>query len=190
MARPLLTVLVGIGIVVLIIVLIVKLMGGNSPQPDTTLDVSKYANSAATATLLIDSPTNLNQEHHQVKITVSQTLNTLDIMQGYQGSVTDSRTYENNSTAFGAFLQSLKLMGFAKGNNDKTLADYRGYCPNGDRYVLTFNDGQTDKFTYWTTSCSHQGTYKGNRGGTLELFRRQIAQKDFDRLAGSVSLGF
>jgi hypothetical protein len=188
-ARPLLTVLVGIGIVVLIVVLIVKLMGGGSAQPDNTLDIGKYANTAATATLLIDSPTNLDQEHRQVKITVSQTQNTLDIMSGYQGNVIDSRTYENNSAAFGAFLQSLKLANFAKGNSKSTV-DYRGYCPNGDRYVLTFNDGQTDKFTYWATSCSGQGTYKGAKGATLQLFRRQIAEKDFNQLTGPISIGF
>ena len=185
--RPLLTVLVGLGIFILIIVLIVKLFSGGKSAPQSQLDVGKYADTAATATLLIDAPTNLDQEHYQVKITVSQTQNEIDVMQGYQGNIVDARTYPNNSEAFAAFLQSLKLVNFAKGSPDKI--DYRGYCPNGDRYVLTFNDGTTDRFSYWTTSCG-QGTYKGNRPETLELFKRQIAEQDFFHLTDKVTLGF
>lgn len=185
--RPLLTVLVGLGIFILIIVLIVKLFSGGKSTPQNQFDVGKYADTAATATLLVDAPTNLDQEHYQVKITVSQNQNEIDVMQGYQGTIVDSRTYPNNSVAFGAFLQSLKLVNFAKGSSDKL--DYRGYCPNGDRYVLTFNDGTTDRVNYWTTSCG-QGTYKGNRPETLELFKRQIAVQDFFHLTNKVTLGF
>lgn len=183
--RPVLAGLVGLGIVVVVIVLIVKLFTGHG-APSTQIDIGQYANTPATVTLLADGPTNVDQDHRQIKITVSQTQNEIDIIQGYEGNVMSSNTYPSNSVAFGTFLQSLKLLNFAQGNNDKSLSDYRGYCPTGDRYVFTFNDGQTDRFTYWTTSCGGQGTYKGNRDATLDLFRQQIPQTDYGNLTQNV----
>lgn len=187
--RPIITGLVGLGVVVLIIVLFVKLFSGGGGTPSTQVDVGKYADTAATATLLIDGPTNIDQDHRQVKITVSQTTNEIDIIQGYQGVIINTQSYPNNSAAYGAFLQSLKLLNFSKGNNDKNAADYRGYCPTGERYAYTFNDGNTDLFNFWSTSC-RQGTFKGNALGVLNLFRAQIPRKDFDRLTSGIPLGF
>ncbi len=187
--RPIIAGLVGIGIVVLVIVFLVKLFSGGGSKPAPLVDVGKYTNTAATVTLLVDGPTKVDQDHRQVKITISQTTNEIDVMQGYEGTVVDTRTYPNNSAAFGVFLQSLKLMNFSKGNSSADLKDYRGYCPNGDRYSFTFNDGSSDLFSYWATSCN-QGTFKGSRTGTLSLFRQQIPQKDFNPLTNAIPLGF
>jgi hypothetical protein len=117
---------------------------------------------------------------------ISGTQNQIQLIQGYQGTVIDSRTYSNNSASYATFLQALKLANFTKGDS-KSTADYRGYCPEGDRYVYTFNDGYKDLFTYWSTSCG-QGTFSGNRTLVRELFERQIPEKDFDHLTGSVPL--
>ncbi|MEJ0073283.1 MAG: hypothetical protein WDN27_04365 [Candidatus Saccharibacteria bacterium] len=181
--------LVVLGVVVLIVVLLVKAFSGHGGIATKQVDVGKYADTAATATLLVDGPTNIDQAHQQVKITVSQTSNEIDIIQGYEGTVTQTRTYPNNSVAFGVFLQALKLKNFAKGNDDKSLTDYRGYCPTGERYIYTFNDGQKDVFQYWSTSCN-QGTFKGNALGVLALFQQQIPQTDFNKLTNPIPLGF
>lgn len=185
--RTVIALLVGIGIVVLIVVLLFKAIFGGGGPSTPPVDVGKYADTAATATLLIDAPTNIDQDHRQVKITVSQTQNEIDLIKGYEGTVIDSHTYSNNAAAFGAFLQSLKLMNFSKGNSDPTQTDYRGYCPTGDRYVYTFNDGNKNLFSYWSTSCG-QGTFQGNRGNVRSLFEQQIPQQDFDQLTNDVPL--
>jgi len=186
--RAIIAGLVAIGLVILVIVLIVKSFSGGPTRPTGRVDVGNYADTSATVTLLIDDPTKIDQDHRQIKISVSNTQNEINIMQGYQGNVIDSRTYSNNSAAFGAFLQSLKLMNFSRGTiNPK---DYRGYCPTGDRYVFTFNDGNKDLFTYWSTSCGSVGTYGGNKIATLELIRAQIPVRDYDQLTSSISTGF
>lgn len=186
--------LIGLALVILVLILLVRAFsGGGAPKSLVKpIDLGSYQNTAATVTLLVDSsPTQVDQDHHQVRITVSQTENRIDVMEGYQGTVVDSRNYPNNEQAFGVFLQSLKLMNFAKGNSEKALADYRGYCPFGDRYILTFNDGTTDKFNWWTTSCSaSQGTYQGDRNSTLRLIRYQIPTEDYNQLTSSVMMGF
>jgi len=186
--RPIIAGLIGIGLVVLVIVLISKAFSGGG-TPATQTDVGKYADTAATAMLLVDAPTIIDQDHRQVKITVSQTTNEIDTIQGYEGTILATQSYPSNSAAYGAFLQSLKLLNFSKGNTDKSAADYRGYCPTGERYVYTFNDGNTDLFKFWSTSC-RQGTFKGSALGVLNLFRAQIPQKDFDHMTSGIPLGF
>ena len=187
--RPILVGLVAIGLVVLVIVLIVKALVGPPSAPSSQIDVTKYVSTeGASATLLIDGPTNVDQDHRQVKITVSASENEIDIMQGYQSTVIATESYPNNTASFTAFLQTLKLMNFSKGT--VSSVSYQGYCPTGDRYVYTFNNGNSDLFSYWSTSCGGQGTFEGSTAQILGQFRRQIPQADFDRLTSTVSLGF
>lgn len=174
--RPIIVAMVSIGLVVLVVVLIIKGITGHAGAPTHQLNVTKYADSPAVATLLIDAPTSVDQDHRQVRITVSGTQNQIDVMQGYQGAIIKSQTYSNNPAAFGAFLQSVQLLNFSRGLSTHT--DYRGYCAAGNRYVYTFSDGQKDLFTYWSTSCGGQGTFKGAPVAVRQLFERQVPQHD------------
>lgn len=178
--RNIIAALVGIVLVVLVIVLIVKAITGltrSSGIATTQFDVTKYAGSGSSVTLFVDGATNSDQDHRQSEITVSADAVQIKTMQGYQGTVLDMRTYQNNSAAYGAFLQSLKEAGFTKKSAAK-LNDYRGYCPLGKRYVFTFNDGNTDRYTSWMTNCG-DGNYKGLRTTVVNLFRAQIPQADY-----------
>jgi hypothetical protein len=184
--RSIIAALLVIGVVLLFIVLVIKMFTGHGGPKSPAINLGAYADTNSQAVLLIDAPTNIDQEHRQVRITVSGTQSEIEIIQGYQGNVIDSRTYPNNGPAFAAFLQSLKLANYSKGDTQST-ADYRGYCPTGDRYVYKFNDGYKDLFTFWSTSCG-QGTYQGNRALTRQLFEHQIPDADFGKLAGPISL--
>ena len=186
--RPFLALLIGIGLVILVVVLIVKAFSGGSSAPSSSINITQYTNTGASATLLVDSPTNINQDHRQVKITVSPTENEIDIIQGYQGNVIDSKAYPNNTSAWETFLQTLNLLDFSKGST--STADYRGYCPTGERYIFTFNGGNGNLFSYWATSCGGQGTYEGKLGPTLEQFHNQIPENDYGQLTSSISTGF
>jgi hypothetical protein len=187
--RPILVGLVAIGLIVLVIVLIVKAIAGPAAAPSSQIDITNYTNTPnASVTLLVDGPTSVDQDHRQMKIMVSGTQNEIDILQGYQGTVMTTQTYSNNTTAFGVFLQTLKLMNFSKGKF--STANYQGYCPMGDRYIFTFSNGENNLFTYWATSCGGQGTFEGNLSQVLAQFTQQIPQSDFDQIAGNIPLGF
>lgn len=187
--RPILVGLVAVGLVVLVIVLIVKALVGPPAAPSSQIDITKYATTPdASVTVLVDGPTGVDQDHRQVKITVSATQNEIDLLQGYQGTVMATQSYPNNEASFAVFLQTLKLMNFSKGI--LSHVDYRGYCPTGDRYVYTFNNGENDLFSYWSTSCGGQGTFGGNSSQVLQQFRQQIPQADFDQLTSNVPLNF
>jgi len=193
--RTVIAALVGVALLVLVIVLIAKAISGitgGSSTPQKQLDITQYAGSGSSAVLLVDGPTNLDQDHRQVRITVSASQTEVEVLQGYQGTVLDSRTYANNEVAYAVFLHALQLKDFTQGNADPKQADYRGYCPAGDRYIFKFNDGTRDRFTYWTTNCSGEGTFAGNTSAIVSLFRAQIAQQDINRLTdiGRVSFTF
>lgn len=185
--RPILVGLVGIGLIVLVIVLIVKAIAGSPSAPTSQIDITKYATTPnASVSLLIDSPTGIDQDHRQVRITASSTQNEIDILQGYQGTVMDRQTYPSNSAAFSAFLQTLKLMNFSKGS--VSSANYQGYCPSGERYLYTFNNGENNLFTYWSTSCGGQGTFQGDAPNVLQQFEQQIPQADFSNLTNNIPI--
>jgi hypothetical protein len=187
--RPIIAGLVGLGIVVLLIVLIVKLFTRPSAPRLIPVDVGIYAHSSAEATLVMQGPTVIDQDFRQVKITVSQNQNEIELIEGYQGHVAESKTYQSNSAAFGAFLQSLKLQGFSRGTS-RNLGDYRGFCPTGSRYLYGFNDGNTDLFNYWSTSCGSEGTFKGTPRAVRGLFIRQIPEQDFNDILSGTSITF
>ena len=187
--RPILAGLVGIGLVVLVIVLIVKAFTGTASAPTSRTNITNYVNTpGANVNVLIDAPTGIDQDHRQVKISVSATQNEIDILQGYQGTVINSMKYPNNTAAFSAFLQTINLLGFSKGKVGPS--NYSGYCPTGNRYLYTFNNGTNNVFSYWSTSCGGQGTFQGNASQILVQFTLQIPSADFNQLAGSIPLGF
>jgi len=185
--RSILAGLVALAFAVLVMVVLVKVLTGGGKAPSQQIDLGNYAHTDATVTLLVDGPTKVDQDHRQVRISVSATRNTIAILQGYQGTVVASRSYTSNDAAFGAFLQALKLMNFTHGA--ATPADYRGYCPASNRYVYTFDGGDKTHFTYWTTNCG-QGTYKGDRNPTRNLFREQVPQEDFAQLMNGTGIAF
>jgi hypothetical protein len=186
--RPFLALLVGIGLIVLVIILLIKAFTGAPSAPTSNINVTNHDNTTSSATLLVDAPTGIDQDHRQVKITVSGTSNEIDIIQGYQGKVMDTQSYSNNTAAYGAFLQTLQLLNFSKGK--VSSASYEGYCPSGDRYVFTFSNGNGNLFSYWATSCGGQGTYSGQVGGTLQQFMNQIPSADFTQLTNDIDINF
>lgn len=187
--RTIIAALVGIGIVVLVIVLLVKAFSGGKAAPVTSPELVTYATTSAIAQLYIDGPIVSDQEHRAVRITIGQNQAQIDILQGYQDTVVQSQTFENNSTGYAVFLQALNHLNFTKGNNDPSQQDQRGYCPTGDRYIYKFTDGTGKQlFRFWSTSCG-QGTFGGNRPQVIQLFERQIPVKIFDQLVGDIPIG-
>ncbi|HSX06178.1 MAG TPA: hypothetical protein VLG92_00470 [Candidatus Saccharimonadia bacterium] len=184
--RNLLAVLVGAGLMVLLIVVLFKAIFGHAAAPQKQVDVTKYADTNAAVTLLMDGPTNLDQNHYQVKITVDAMHSEIDVLQGYQGNVIKSQSYPSNVAAYGAFLQSLRLLGFAHGK--ATHLDNRGYCPNGSRYTYSFDGAGADQFSFWSTSCGGQGTFQGSPLGVRQLFESQIPGHDLTEFTASTGV--
>jgi hypothetical protein len=174
--------LIAIGLIVLIFVIILK--GGGSKTPQQQVDLNSYANSEAIVQLTISGPVSADQTHFAEQISVGRSQSTFNLIQGYQGNIKNSKSYQNNQDAFTVFLRALSLIGFTKGNSDPKLSNSNGYCPDGEVYTFQLLEGSDTIQNYWSSSCGG-GTYQGNTTETLTLFERQIP--DYDNLTADVA---
>jgi hypothetical protein len=169
--------LVTIGLIVLIIVLLLGGGGrsGTKNPAQKPFNLVDYANGNTAAQIIIDGPVVADQNHQQLKINVSQSSAALTLYNGYQQNVVSSQTFANNPTSYAIFLQSLQRAGFTL-HDSKVGYDERGYCPTGERYILTFTNNGTDMRRSWITSCGTTipNSFKGNLGTVLFLFKGQI----------------
>jgi hypothetical protein len=161
--------LIAIGLIILIFVIILK--GGGSKAP--SLNLNSYANSDATIQLTIDGPITADQTHQQIQIAISPTDSGIEMLQGYQGSVTNSKTYLNNQNAYSVFIHALANTGFTKGVSSTNLDSEVGACSSGERYIFTLTEGGSTVAEYWSTSCGG-GTFGGNINVAMNLFEQQI----------------
>jgi hypothetical protein len=135
----------------------------------------------------IDGPVTADQTHQAVQITVGQTQAQINTFQGYEGTITNTQSFANNQPSYANFLRALDLAGYTKGNSNPQLADYRGYCPFGDRYIYKIVDGSgKNTEQYWATSCGGQGTFKGTVNTIDKLFQLQIP--NYNTLTQNLSL--
>lgn len=165
----------------LIIMLIVLLATGGDKKPATKSAVTEtkklvdFSNTGVVARLTVDGPTNSQQEHNQLRISVSKDKVIYQELTGYNGQVTELREYANSPEAYASFLRSLQGVGYTNGNTDPANKDERGHCPLGNRYIFELIDNGKSVQRFWSTSCNKAKTYEGNTPTTLQLFKNQIA---------------
>jgi heme/copper-type cytochrome/quinol oxidase subunit 4 len=169
--------LVTIGLIILAFILIFR---GNGAPAVTTPDIIRYANTNVVMQLTIDGPINSQQAHRMTRITVGQSQVTMTTVQGYQNTVIQSKSYDNNTTAYTDFLHALQIAGYSKGTKTTSLADERGVCPFGNRFIYEIINGAQDSQRYWHSDCG-SGNFKGSWSTVNSLFIRQVP--DYTTLA-------
>jgi hypothetical protein len=177
--------LITIGLAIVLIVLLFT-GGGGSKKPKTTKALADYAFSDSVVRLTIDGPITADQTHQAVRITVGQEDTIYEQVQGYQGTVVNQQSYASNQNSYSNFLYALGHAGFTRGDPSKVLANEKGYCPLGSRYVFELIDSGNTIQRYWGTSCGNPKTYKGNLNLTLSLFKAQVP--DYNTLTENLNL--
>jgi len=169
--------LVGFGITVGLIILLVIMLFSGGDSPKTTTPTGKpldsYANTDAELRMTIDGPVNANEDHRQIQIIVDRDHTAVNVFKGYDQDVIQTQSFANSENGFSAFLHSLALLNFNKGESS-TKAGEVGHCATGRRYVFELVEGSRTIERYWATSCNGPHTYQGNLQMTVELFERQI----------------
>lgn len=161
----------------LIIFMIVHHGNGGRPAqvPGAQRSLVSYASDdTAAVTETIVGPIVAPQNHTEINITVTNTSTIADAIVGYNGNVANSRTYPMTNAAFTEFLSALDKLKFTSGNTDSALANDQGYCPGGQRYIFTINDGSKRIQRFWATSCGGTKTYHGDLYRTVLLFQNQV----------------
>jgi len=184
-------ILILVGFIIFLAILLNLFTGGNKPAPVSTVQVKplpEYAASDATVSFTTDGIVNGDELHRSIRITISSNQRTLDVLQGYNPSVIQSKSFINNQEAYDVFLRALANSGFlVKIKNSKEPADERGLCPLGFRYILDLNQDGDDLSRLWASSC---GSKVGNSAAAIptvsQLFQNQIP--NYDNLVGQVNL--
>jgi uncharacterized protein (UPF0333 family) len=177
--------LIAVGlIIVLIVLLLTGGHGGNGnkqlqttgEKPQTVSQLAAYADTDVVTRVSIDGPINASQNHMAVRITVGREDVTYEQIQGYEGTVVNKQAFANNQNAYSNFLYAIGRAGFNLGDSSPKLANEKGFCSTGQRYVFELADGNHDIQRYWQTNCGSgtPKTYKGNLTLTLELFQVQV----------------
>ncbi len=167
--------LVTIGLLIVVFILIFRGASHNNQTVQTVPKLIDYANSTKVVQLTKEGPVNADQTHDEVRITVSNMETAVEVFKGYNNDLVNSKTYPNNSAAYADFLAALDRAGYTKGDTTKSLADERGACSTGVRYVMGIKDGDKDIQRFWASTCGSKiGTSKGVTDTIVHLFVAQV----------------
>lgn len=189
---PLGRIILGIvGFIIFMVILFNLFLGGSKPAPVDRVALKplpEYAASDATVSFTTDGIVNGDELHRAIRITISSNQRILDVLQGYNPTVIQSKSFVNNQEAYDVFLRSIGNYGFLlKSKKSKAVTDERGLCPLGFRYILDLNQSGTDLSRLWGSSC---GMAIGDAAGTVptiqQLFQNQIP--DYETLTSQVNL--
>ncbi|MGC1176530.1 MAG: hypothetical protein WA843_00505 [Candidatus Saccharimonadales bacterium] len=180
--------IVTLGLIIILILLLVTGGGSKSKTSTAPKTLTSYVDTDAEVRLLVDGPVNADQIHQRELITVGRYNVTFQQMQGYDNAIVNTQSYPSTRDAYAAFLHSLQHAGFTNVKTDPKLADERGYCPLGNRYVFELRQNDADIERYWATSCGKPKTFPGNTDMVITLFKAQIP--DYDTLTQNINIAF
>jgi hypothetical protein len=175
-------------VVVLLVISLFRSLGDTSTTTSTTSSYSFDDTSASDSIVRyrIEGPVVADENHREVRITVSKSARTIDIIKGYKGTVEKTETYPNNEQAYQAFLGALEAARFTY-NRGEITADTSTTCVTGSKYHYELTDLGQKKVDTWTTSCSvEQGNFAGNHQAVADLFRKQIP--NYSKLTTGINL--
>lgn len=126
-----------------------------------------------------------DDDYRSIRITVTSSTRTLDILKGYEQTAVSTAQFSNNPKAYDIFLRALEIAGYTKTKNSR-YATEQGVCPLGNRYIYGVQSGTESVQRSWSATCSGFGSYNGNPSLTRQLFQSQIT--DYSKLVSGVQL--
>lgn len=169
------------------VVVIVNQNNNDNSAPVTGTNIADYATKTDTVvSYTIQGEIVGNDKFRSIRIIVSPDQRNLEILAGYDNRVIDHKSFDNNSSAFETFMQSLNKAGFGSVRSSRPDSE-QGFCPLGLRYVYTLDDAGKQIMRTWSDSCSRSdGNFVGSASTVQQLFQNQIT--DYNELTSDVSL--
>ncbi len=157
---------------------------GTKKDAPKAFNLVEYVDKNSSVAATTHGRINGDDEHRAVRVTITANNRLVEIIQGYEGKVIDSKSYPNNAKAYKAFLNALSKTGYGKVRKS-TVASEEGVCATGRRFTYDLRDSDKLISHTWTANC-----VKGNAPVSPEnvsnLFRRQIT--DYDEITRNVRL--
>lgn len=170
----------GVIIVVATFIAIVMAFIGRDPvsdegSPDDRIStLSDLANESSEVSYTTLGPIVGQEDFRAIRITVSDSRRTLEILTGYNLSTEETVDLSNNTAAYEAFLNALEEANFTAVLDGVTDTE-DGKCATNRRHVYSVViDGEEDVRT-WSSPCrGEQGNFGGNPRLVERLFQAQI----------------
>lgn len=182
------------GVLVIAIIAIIFL-ARQVTRPSTTTPKATNANTKLVDYASKDSSVSVttrgkivgDDQHKLVRVTVTPTDRTIDVIAGYEGTIERTQSYSNNTAAYNELLHALQNAGFMKSGKSST-SDNTGVCPLGKLYTFEVKEGDKSVSQVWTTSCGKD--MPGNAAGNTALMRQllEVQISDYSKQIGGVKL--
>lgn len=176
-------------IIIVLIIFGVFIFGINKKSTPKPVSVAQsalqdYASTTAEVRLTIDGRVVGDDTHRAIRITIGRNQRKVEVIQGYQGNIINSKTQDGNESAYDVFLRSLNSAGFTKERKSKVV-DERGVCSSGNRYIYELINTENSDMRRWSTSCG-AGTFGGQSQAIRTLFQNQITE--YETITSAVEL--
>lgn len=154
--------------------------GGSSNEPlssNRLTVVSDYSNND-TASVSWTQQGRLvgDDQHNSVRVTVTKSKRTVELLSGYAMRVEKSQEFTNNPQAFAEFTKALDHLSFGK-ERTVIVPDDRGVCPTGTKYIYRLTDNSKEIMRTWSDSCTkNNGPYAGGPAGARTIQKLFVGQ--------------
>jgi hypothetical protein len=165
--------------------------GNNGSKTTTNARITKLAdyanNDTASVSWTMQGGLVGEDQYKAVRVTVTKSKRTAEVLGGYGQRVEKSVEFANSPESFATFTRALDNLGFGR-ERAVALADERGVCPQGNRFIYRVTDGTKEIMRTWSSSCStKEGPFGGKTPTVIrELFRQQIT--DYSKFVSGVKL--
>jgi len=186
--RRIITVVILFTIIIFGFVWFFRKIGGKTSTPTTTpkIVLNEIANTPKEVKFVTQGRIVGNETYREIRITVNRSSRVLEIVEGYENTITSRTVFPNNEDAYKTFLSALADAGFTSSRVYRSTQMPQGTCPTGKRYWYQILDGVSFYQSLWSNSCNNSGTFNGKKSTVSWLFQNQIP--DYNKLTQGVRL--
>lgn len=129
-------------VLVLLVIFVFNRGDSNTPESnqETVTKLVDYADKNSEVSHTTIGPLVGEDEHREIRITVTRAERRLDVISGYSNTVISTQTFPNTTDAYENFLSALGGQGFMT-KKDSDIEDQRSVCPSGRRYLYDVREG-------------------------------------------------
>ncbi len=180
--------LIAIGLVVL---LFISIFNGGTKQPKsnefTSTTITKLSTADSAVSMSIEGSVTAPVNHNKVVVKVNKSDAEIDVYQGYDNKIINTKSYPNTVNSYETFLRSIYFAGFTQGQYNASLANPAGRCSMGSTYTYNIYLNGSTVQSYWETDCGGVSkTFKGSSSVVQSLFRQQIP--DYNSISSNLNL--
>jgi ABC-type antimicrobial peptide transport system permease subunit len=164
-----------LGVIIFVVLVIVIIASGNSGGNIVKpVNLVNYNTPNSAVTQITTGPLVADEQRQALKITISQSQRTIEVLSGYNQIVTKTEILQNNPASYSVFLGALANASYTTSRKTNQINMF-GVCPLGNTYQYQSYNGTKTLSNLWSTSCAlSDGNFAGNGPLIRQLFALQF----------------